>query len=374
MKVAKEELLLSPDWEKAVADVLGGRSEVNVVFQPIVDLRRGMVCGYEALSRFPAEMAAGPDKWFSAAALHGRGVELEAVTLESALAGRSTIGDNCFLSLNVSPEAVCSERIQALLLSQTDLRGVVLEITEQTPVEDYDALHEALAPLREAGATVAVDDTGAGYASMRHVVALEPQFVKLDRSLVSGAHADPRKAAAIAAIGAFAGELDAWVVAEGIETSAELDALVSMQLPLAQGYLLGRPSATMDDLGNDVSQRIRDRVQRSGSGVGALLQPVLTVAAGEDARGVLAESAAPDVAVRVDEYDRPLSVIVARQGALEEAPALCTDPETPPEELALRAMARPSGRRFVPAACCDERGKLLGLIRVERLVESLARR
>jgi hypothetical protein len=206
------------------------------------------------------------------------------------------------------------------------------------------------------------------------VVALEPQFVKLDRSLVSGAHADPRKAAAISAIGAFAGELDAWVVAEGIETDAELDALVSMQLPLAQGYLLGRPSPTMDELGTDIGRRIRDRVQRSGSGVGALLQPALTLSPGEDARIALSESAAPDVAVRVDEYDRPLSVVLVRQGALEEAPALCTDPETPPEELALRAMARPSGRRFVPAACCDERGRLLGLVRVERLVEALARR
>jgi hypothetical protein len=241
-------------------------------------------------------------------------------------------------------------------------------------VEDYTALQEALAPLREAGATVAVDDAGAGYASMRHVVALEPQFVKLDRSLVSGAHADPRKAAAIAAIGAFAGELDAWVVAEGIETAAELDAVVSMQLPLAQGYLLGRPNATMADLGDDLGRRIRDRVQRSGSGVGALLQPALTLTADEDARVALGETAAPDVAVRVDEYDRPLSVVIARQGSLEEAPALCTDPETPPEELALRAMARPSGRRFVPAACCDERGRLLGLVRVERLVEALARR
>jgi EAL domain-containing protein (putative c-di-GMP-specific phosphodiesterase class I) len=372
--VGDDELLLHPDWEKAIGDVLDGRAEVNVVYQPIVDLRRGTVCGYEALSRFPADMAAGPDKWFAAAALHGRGVELEAVTLEVALAGRATLGQNCFLSLNVSPEAVCSERIQALLLNETDLRGVVLEITEQTPVEDYTLLQEALAPLREAGATVAVDDAGAGYASMRHVVALEPQFVKLDRSLVSNAHADPRKAAAISAIGAFAGELDAWVVAEGIETSAELDALVSMQLPLAQGYLLGRPSATMDHLGDDLGRRIRDRVQRSGIGVGALVQPALTIGADEDARQALGENVPPDVAVRVDEYERPLSVVVARQGAVEESPALCTDPETPPEELALRAMARPSGRRFVPAACCDERGRLLGLVRVERLVEALARR
>jgi len=220
---------------------------------------------------------------------------------------------------------------------------------------------------------VAVDDAGAGYSSMRHIVALEPQFVKLDRSLIQGADTDPRKVAAIAAIGTFAGELDSWVVAEGIETESELHAVAALDLPLAQGFLLGRPAPEMAPVEAGLQQRILRQASRPEGGVGALMQIAISVAPGERPESRLDPSIAAQVAVRVDEFDRPVGLLVRRGQDIEELPVMCTEPATPAPDLALRAMARESGLRFTPAACCDGRGRLLGIVPIERLVESLAR-
>ena len=122
-----------------------------------------------------------------------------------------------------------------------DLRGVVIEITEQTAVACYDALVTALAPARAAGALLAVDDAGAGFASLKHITVLRPDFVKVDRDLIAGIDTDETKAAVVEALGMFTSRLDAWLIAEGVETIAELDRLLSLRVPLVQGYGLGRP-------------------------------------------------------------------------------------------------------------------------------------
>ncbi|HEX5909830.1 MAG TPA: EAL domain-containing protein [Thermoleophilaceae bacterium] len=363
----------APDWPSLLDDAISGRLPLDIHFQPIVDLRRGVVCGYEALSRFPAALGLPPDRWFAAADRLGVGTRLEARAVATILSHRAALAPNCFLSLNLSPDAACSPTLQQLLRDEGDLRGVVLEITERSPVEDYDALVEALAPLRALGATLAIDDAGAGYSSMRHIVTLEPQFVKLDRSLVQDLDNDPRKSAAITALGAFAGEVDAWVVAEGVETPGELSALSSLQMPLAQGFLLGRPGPVMAPLDSDLQRVMRERADHGG-GVGGLMQMAITVRPGEDERSAFGGfSPAAEVAVRLDEYDRPVALLVRRGGQIDEQPVMCTDAATPPGELALRAMTRDPALRFTPAACCDARGRLLGLVPIERLVESLAR-
>ena len=183
----------APDWPSLLDDAISGRLPLDIHFQPIVDVRRGVVCGYEALSRFPATLGLSPDRWFAAADALGVGAQLEARAVATILSHRPVLADNCFLSLNLSPDAACSPTVQQLLLDEHDLRGVVLEITERSPVEDYDALAEALAPLRALGATVAIDDAGAGLdSSMRHIVTLEPQFVKLDPLAGPGRGQRPR--------------------------------------------------------------------------------------------------------------------------------------------------------------------------------------
>ena len=361
-----------PDWPSLLDDAISGRLPLDIHFQPIVDVRRGVVCGYEALSRFPATLGLPPDRWFAAADQLGVGAQLEARAVARILSYRPALADNCFLSLNLSPAAACSPTIQELLIDEGDLRGVVLEITERSPVEDYDALAAALAPLRELGATLAIDDAGAGYSSMRHIVTLEPQFVKLDRSLVQDLDSDPRKSAAIAALGAFAGEVDAWVVAEGVETPGELAALSSLQMPLAQGFLLGRPGPRMETVGPGLRRLMREREPR-GDGVGGLMRTAIAVRPGDDPDQAFGNSLAAEVAVRLDEVDRPVALLVRRGDRIEEQPVMCTEADTRPGELALRAMTREPALRFTPAACCDARGRLQGLVPIERLVETLAR-
>jgi EAL domain-containing protein (putative c-di-GMP-specific phosphodiesterase class I) len=116
-----------------------------------------------------------------------------------------------------------------------------VEITEQAQVEDYDELNVALGHLREVGVRIAVDDAGAGYASLRHILRLEPDVIKLDKSLVRNVHRDrPRRALATALI-SFAAEIGATIVAEGIESAEELDALRDLGVTFGQGYHLARP-------------------------------------------------------------------------------------------------------------------------------------
>ena len=192
--------------------------------------------------------------------------------------------------------------------------------------------------------------------------------MKLDRSLVQDLDSDPRKAAAITALGAFAGELDAWVVAEGIETAGELAALSSLQLPLAQGFLLGRPAPGMETVEPGLQRMMRERADRGAEGVGGLMQMATSVRPGEDA-------GRPSAARWPPRSPCGWTSTTARppcwSGAaipIDEQPVMCADAETPPRALALRAMAREPALRFTPAACCDGRGRLLGLVPIERLV------
>ena len=127
-------------------------------FQPILDTARGTVAGYESLARFSGPPHATPDRWFAVAHTAGFGAELEARALRVALEARAWLPPNCFLSVNVGPDALTSSPVAAVFADAGDLRGVVIEITEQTAVACYDALVAALAPARAAGALLAVDD------------------------------------------------------------------------------------------------------------------------------------------------------------------------------------------------------------------------
>ncbi len=208
----------------------------RMVFQPVVDLATGASAGVEALSRFPD--GTPPDRWFADAAAAGAGQELELAAARAALPALDA--QPGFLALNASPATVLAPAF-ARLLAPLPLGRVVVEITEHVPVDDYSALRAALAPLRAAGLRVAVDDTGAGYASMRHVLALVPDLLKLDVSLVRDLDGHPPQRALVAAMAAFAASTGARTVAEGVETAAELAVLRELGVDLAQGYHLARP-------------------------------------------------------------------------------------------------------------------------------------
>ncbi len=123
------------------------------------------------------------------------------------------------------------------------LDGLVIEITENELVSGDPAIHKALAALRARGARLAVDDTGAGYAGLTHVMRLQPDIIKLDRALTTGVDLDPAKAPLISSFVRYARDIDAAVCAEGVETLAELERLADLDVAYGQGYGIARPSA-----------------------------------------------------------------------------------------------------------------------------------
>jgi EAL domain-containing protein (putative c-di-GMP-specific phosphodiesterase class I) len=205
-------------------------------FQPIVDLWDGSVVGHEALTRF--RDGRPPNIVFDTAARAGLGIELETACLQASIEASHNLPPGGYLSLNASPELVLSGQLGPVLA--TVARPVVLEITEHVEIDDYAGLRRELKRLGSS-VRLAVDDAGAGYASFRHILELAPDFVKIDLDLVRGVDAEPARQALIAGMGYFAVKRKLRLVAEGIETRKELDALQALAVPYGQGYLLGRP-------------------------------------------------------------------------------------------------------------------------------------
>lgn len=215
-------------------------SQFRVVLQPIIDLRDGQPHGVEALTRFTAAPSQAPDVWFGEADRVGQGPDLELATATAALSCLSDLDAALCMTVNISPSTVLSGRLGEAL-DDADLSRVILEVTEHSAVVDYPTLNAALAPWRERGARLAVDDAGGGYASFAHILNISPEYIKLDISLVQNIDRDPQRQALARAICGFADELGVMVIAEGIETQAELSVVSELGTPLAQGFHLGRP-------------------------------------------------------------------------------------------------------------------------------------
>jgi EAL domain-containing protein (putative c-di-GMP-specific phosphodiesterase class I)/AmiR/NasT family two-component response regulator len=212
---------------------------VTMAFQPIVDLASGDTIGVEALARFSSPPPRPPNEWFAEAVALALGVQLELTTVAQALRALPQVPEGAYLALNCSHRAAVSDELAALLAPQAD--RLVLEITEHEAIEDYDALVGALAPLRARGTRIAIDDAGAGFASLRHTLHIAPDIVKLDMSLTRGIDGDRTKRALAAAMVSFAEEVGFALVAEGIETREELDALRTLGVAGGQGFFLAEP-------------------------------------------------------------------------------------------------------------------------------------
>lgn len=206
------------------------------VFQPLTDLTTGMVCGYEALTRF--DDGTRPDQRISAAHAVGLGSELEAVCARAALAAAAALPPSAWLSLNFSPSSVIDGTAAAVLRGAT--RDLVIEITEHIEIESYAAVRRAIRECR--GVKVAVDDAGAGFSSLRHILELRPDYVKLDIGLVRDIDTDPARQALAAGLRHFCSRTKTTMIAEGVERAAEAAMLRELGVDLAQGYLYGYPA------------------------------------------------------------------------------------------------------------------------------------
>jgi EAL domain-containing protein (putative c-di-GMP-specific phosphodiesterase class I) len=224
---------------------------MRIVYQPIVDLTSGRTVGAEALARFASEIDLPPDRWFSDATALGLGHALELDAIAAALQGLSVLPPEVYLSVNVSPAVARSPDLRALLRAHP-LDRVVFEITEHAEIVEYAALNRALQPLRRGGLRLAVDDAGAGFASLRHILQMSPDIIKLDRSMVSGVDRKPVLRALSYSIAAFASATDATVIAEGIESQGELDAMRFLGVGYGQGYFLSRPVSAAAIAAGDV--------------------------------------------------------------------------------------------------------------------------
>ncbi|HEY5519506.1 MAG TPA: EAL domain-containing protein, partial [Candidatus Limnocylindrales bacterium] len=222
----------------ALEDILA-RLAFSIVFQPIVELPGRRVVGYEALTRFHDGVR--PDVRFREAEGAGLGEDYEAATMELALAAAAALPPEMMLTVNASPDFVLRGGRLGQMLAKP-VWPVVLELTEHSRIDDYDALRSALHALNS-GIRVAVDDAGAGFSSLRHILELKPAFAKLDMAIVQGIEHDTVRQALVAGLAYFARHSDCSLIAEGVETAAEAATLERLGIGLAQGYLFGLPAA-----------------------------------------------------------------------------------------------------------------------------------
>jgi EAL domain-containing protein (putative c-di-GMP-specific phosphodiesterase class I) len=205
--------------------------------QPIVSLVDGSTLGFELLARTKIQCSTGPDQWLEHASYLGVRTELELACLQAAGDRGAPPGD-VRIFVNLSARTLLDPRVDDVL---NRLPPRVIEITEHEPVSDYQELRRRLQTWSAASTMLAIDDVGAGYSSMSHVLQLHPQFIKIDRSLVHKAHRDPNKLAVLRGLVGFARQCGVTSLAEGVETSEELNALRAVGVDLVQGYLLARP-------------------------------------------------------------------------------------------------------------------------------------
>lgn len=213
---------------------------LDIVFQPVLALGTQRIVGVEALSRFPSNPALPPLRWFADAATAGLSLELELAAARKALAVLDQLPAPLYLAINVSPATLMHPQLAALL-QPFDGSRIVLEITEQVQAFDYPRLSEHILALQRQGLRIALDDAGTGFASLRHLLHLSPDIIKLDLTLTRGIDAEPRRQRLAQAILSFADETNASVTIEGIETEAELETLKTLGARYGQGYQLAHP-------------------------------------------------------------------------------------------------------------------------------------
>ncbi len=356
-----------------LAGVLAHPDRLTPWFQPIVGTATGEAAGWEALARFtdadgtPSRW--GPADWFASARAAGLSPALEALALRAAVARLDDLPPDTFLTVNVSPAAVTSAEVTEVLSEHPDLSRVVVEITETEAVQDVHRVSSVCAGIRAAGGTVAVDDAGAGYAGLALIAHLRPQLVKVDRELVSGCDTDPVRLSLMEVLGVWASGMDAWLLAEGVETEGEYAAVVGLGVPLVQGWYTGRPApvpagpapAVVAEL-----RRQRARVGLVGSVAAAMAAwPVLPVGAGEPDH----DPAVPHV---LAEHGWPVAVVrPGPDGCLRTPVSLRVRPSEDAREALRRAVARDVGQRFDPVVVTDAQGWAVGVVTVEALVGSL---
>jgi diguanylate cyclase len=214
---------------------------LSIVVQPIVSVPDGIPYAFESLARFGTRATASPLHLFALADEFGVRDRLELSCLQAALRLFEARPPGTALSINLSGPLLLDPRLHALLDEVGPLDGLILEMTENSLLEDTPAVRAQITRLLGRGVRFAIDDMGAGYSGLRQITTLRPSYLKLDRSLISGIDHDPDRGALVAAMLGYARQTGGHLVAEGVETAAELETLLALGVRLVQGYHLARP-------------------------------------------------------------------------------------------------------------------------------------
>ncbi|MGZ5301960.1 MAG: EAL domain-containing protein, partial [Actinomycetota bacterium] len=225
-------------------------------YQPIVALSSGVIVGVEALARFAFAPQRTPDRWFAEAVEIGLGTELQVLAVTRALPSLDQLPDQVCLGVNVDPTTAVSPGF-AEAVEGWPAERIVIELTEHAPPSDYPSLRETLDGFRRSGIRIAVDDAGAGFASLRHILELAPDIIKLDVSIVRDIDTVASHRALAAALVGFAREMGTDLVAEGVETAEEALALDALGIRLMQGYYLARPGPISDLILGPIDSSVR---------------------------------------------------------------------------------------------------------------------
>ena len=338
----------------------------RVAYQPILDVARGVAAGYQTITH--GDVRTGP-------ATTDREIDLQVATAaaaaRAALAAFPTLPADTFITITVPLALLADPAVREVLAGHGDLSGVVLDIAEFS-TGPLEAVSEALAGYRAAGALVAVGGRGAAQPELTSIVRLKPAIIRLGRAWIRGADRSEAKRSAIEVTGRLASQLDAWILAEGVSTSAELRALAGLDVPLAQGPFIGEAQQFWPDIELPARTALPASVTPNDGVLRALLQQAYTTTNAAAAQSVLPETSGFDVLVVLDHHRRPTALLEqSSAGTWVTGPVLAVDIGTPVADAVERAMARPRDVRFTPLACTDEAGRFLGVLRIERLMAHL---
>ena len=363
-------------WHRRLDSLSADPTALRLVLHPVVDVVAGRVAGYEVLSRFDSPVAT--EEWFDAARALGRSAEIDQLVLTRALPLRATLPHGTFLTVNASPTSLCAPAVMDTLLAH-DLSSVIVEVTEHADCAPYDLL-APLRRLRARGAKIALDDVGTGHSGLLRMAVLRPEMVKVDLQLVRGVAGDHVKRSLVQFLGQCAARLDAWIVAEGVETTDELDVLTGMGVPLVQGFLLARPDAAFQQLSpaaasllsGSAPPRLADEGRRLAGG---LARRTKTVRTAREAFELAAADEAPVVVVDHRDVPQLLVLPAPRPGGAPRVTRVDVTlaPETAVADVAERAVARAPATRFDPVVCTDATGRYVGVVGVEDVLLDLAR-
>jgi diguanylate cyclase (GGDEF)-like protein len=381
------------------------KNQVTTHYQPILNFKTGKILGWEALTRGPRDSSfRSPIILFETAEQLGRLFALEKICRESALRNAGELQEDQKLFVNISPKTMADPEFSPgntlKLMESVGLTpdNVVFEITEQHSVQEFDLFYRTLAHYRSQGFRIAVDDAGSGYAGLSTIAELQPEFIKLDKSLINGIHKDPVKRALVETTTTFADKIGSRIIAEGVETKAQAICLKDIGVHCGQGYFFARPARPKPPLTQESQelQSVTDITNKAIScslPIGDLAQPPHSIPpdhmVAEAQNFFKKNNRFSSIIVTEDEIPRGLVMeyhlnrqLSSQYGIalyfkrpvadVMDGTPLIVDIATPVEQAARQAMKREPLKAY-DDIIITRRGYLYGVVSVQNLLNAMAK-